>query len=752
MTTAPRQLFADVIADLERSGLDKSDLHAMHLEPLTARQTLRVSNRYQFASYRIPYFDLNGREIDFFRLRTLDPRRGFGMDGAGKYWQPRKTLPQLYFPPYADWSKIARDASIPITLTEGEKKAVAACKASIITSALGGAWMFQSVKRGVQLLPEFDDIELRRRLIELAYDGDQQSNRDVRDAALTLAQRLTDREAEVTNVILPPGMKLDDFLLKEGRDAYLRLPREPINPKVQISLIRSRGKLSPHARKERIADICQRSLLAHGTPHKIGEEPVLFHQHERRLYSFLARDDSRLRALFSEQFGVNPSEDEFAFAFEQVRGHIITHGAPTQAATFAHFDRDHAELQIYLGGRQVFLVTPDGNERVLNGHEGVLFRQQDTVPVKPAKKAPEKAFRYVLDIPNFQGGERLNVEQQQLLYELHFWSLPFTSFMPTRPLLLIHGVKGATKTSSVKAIGLALFGEAFAVQPVNPARLDDLEIALINNPLVALDNLDGRIPGLENKLAIASTGGQFPRRVLYTTSTEIKLPIRARVMATSRQPSVFVRDDVRDRTIFLQVQRRETFVPEGEINERVLAERPQFWAYVLARLPDIVSALANHKRHAHPWRMADFAQFCLAAGPAVGYSVADVEDALEALEGERNEFASSRSALLDGLQQWAAGEWSDEWKQSPTKRHFAKVTSGELFEAVQNSWRRGLFPIHTREAFGMALRNDEVMLADYFEITRSRGHARQTVLTIRPKYSHEMTAKGHGGGGGGARG
>ena len=91
------------------------------------------------------------------------------------------------------------------------------------------------------------------------------------------------------------------------------------------------------------------------------------------------------------------------------------------------------------------------------------------------------------------------------------------------------------------------------------------------------------------------------------------------------------------------MQHRTDFVPEAQIEARTLERRAEFWAYLLEHLSDVVAALAEHRPCAHPWRVADFAQFCVAVGPVLGYPVEDV--ALEALEGERNDFGSRGSSL-----------------------------------------------------------------------------------------------------------
>ncbi len=720
-------------ADLKRSGLNGHDETTLHLEPLDATAVQRLT-RHPVPAYKLPYFNLAGEPIDFFRLRYLGEVRN-QKGKLDRYWQPPKTRPHLYLPPYLDWSKASTDYTIAAFVVEGEKKAALGTKLlRQYVLGLGGIWNYGSKKLGLELLPELEAMRLDGREMFIVFDGDSVTNKDVALAQRSLAAVLTPRGAGVRFIHLPSGVKFDDYLLAHGPDAFLQLPCESADPKTTIRIIRSKRKVPPHEKDERVANVVLADLAAHGSFHVVDQEPMWFDRSERHLHPLLTADDGNWRAYIVESFGLNPSEHEFRYAFERVRAHAVRHGGTATTPLFAHFDRTGATLYIDIGMHRVAKVTAKGWTLEPNGTDDILFRGCRMEPVDPARRGAESALDDLLTLPNFAGGDCLTKSQQRLVYELHFWSLFFPTLLPTRPLLLLDAVKGSSKTTSARATGVSLHGGGFDVHSVDAKRLDDVTTALVNNPLVVLDNLDGRLPGIENLLAVASTGGMVPRRVLYTTMTLAEYRLRARVIATSRQPDVFVRDDLRDRTIILSLDRLTSFRAESDILGETLARRPALWAHVLERLPAVVKALATAKPEPVKHRLADFARFCLAAGPALGHRRADVESALDAVESERNSFAGHHSRLLQALDYWINFQRIYRDRQKPEDRESLgceKQTAGQIMEMVNTAWPHGSPPFHSPEKFAHALKNEEPTLRSTYDITRKSGRANQTQITIR---------------------
>jgi len=229
---------------LPRYGLSKKDVKPLGLEYLSPKDTLSISPFHPLiqdvASVKIPYFDVRGKPVrslgeDFFRLRYLEESKHIKtiQDNElkpGKYRQKKGTGVFAYFPPnlpeeLPSWSRIIRDTSVALHITEGEFKAAKACKEGVPCVAIGGVWSWQSKPRGIGFLPELEKIDWRKRTVYLTFDSDAMENDNVSQALSALAEALLQRGAFPFIVSLPPnheGYKvgLDDYLIEYSAKDY----------------------------------------------------------------------------------------------------------------------------------------------------------------------------------------------------------------------------------------------------------------------------------------------------------------------------------------------------------------------------------------------------------------------------------------------------------------------------------------------------------------------------------------------------
>ena len=141
-----------VLSDLRSSGLKPEDIQA---RALTNTERSMTNTSIKSSGYVIPYFDIAGDIVPFYRVKILTPSYENGV----KYKQPRKTSNHVYFPPnfratLVGWLK-KNPASRIVFITEGEKKAACACKMGFPTVALGGV---DSWRSKTLLLPENTEV------------------------------------------------------------------------------------------------------------------------------------------------------------------------------------------------------------------------------------------------------------------------------------------------------------------------------------------------------------------------------------------------------------------------------------------------------------------------------------------------------------------------------------------------------------------------------------------------------------------
>lgn len=99
------------------------------------------------------------------------------------------------------------DATVPLWITEGQKKAAKAAQEGLPCIALPGVWNWLSrISSDVSIpLPDFDLIEFQRREVYVVFDSDSATNPSVRLASRRLAEFLARRGAKVYRVQLPEG-------------------------------------------------------------------------------------------------------------------------------------------------------------------------------------------------------------------------------------------------------------------------------------------------------------------------------------------------------------------------------------------------------------------------------------------------------------------------------------------------------------------------------------------------------------------
>ena len=113
-TTQPETLYQDFLQARGFTSADEASLGLELLDPEATHQALGHTREW---SIKLPYFDVDGQETGFSRVRLLSPRTKM------KYSQPRASGSHIYFPPTVGWRQVCSDVDVPLIITEGEFKA-----------------------------------------------------------------------------------------------------------------------------------------------------------------------------------------------------------------------------------------------------------------------------------------------------------------------------------------------------------------------------------------------------------------------------------------------------------------------------------------------------------------------------------------------------------------------------------------------------------------------------------------------------
>jgi len=746
---ATPSLWPTTLQDLARSGLNATDAAIMGIEDVSAEWCAEHVLQ-NVAGYRIPYLDLDRRVIkDFYRVRHFIPApRTFGgkqvTRSGNKYMQPEGSGVRAYLSALIDWREMLADNSIALTITEGEKKAHAACKAGFPTVGLGGVWNFRQANGA--LLDELAQLAHGRKVI-ICFDSDRLKNKQIRHAEMSLTGLLRNAGAQVYVAAIPASdddekQGLDDMLMAKGAPAVRAVLESAVHITIRelIKGIRDAQK-SNHARHGNVAQAVVAELKAAGRFYRTDESLLYFDGASKTLITL--DDKSReLRAFIDERTGITAACPEWSQIYERAADTAFNHGERAKVAKLSRWDAASGSLYIAQSPSRLFKITPEGWGEVDNGTDGVLIQARKLAAITVSKVKGHRAdFESIINVPNFIDGFALSKKQARMLWAIYFFALFFPEALPTRPIVLAHGPKGSSKSTGGRAVLLTIFGPGGQVTVINPKKLDAVESVIVNDAVAVLDNIDGRHPDIQNILAVAATGGMLKARTLYTTMGQSEVRIDSFPMVTSRDPKSFTRDDVVDRLLYLQVDRREDFKAESEMIAEINAARPRVWRWLLDQLPAVVSALQAAKGGIlHADRMADFSRFALAVGPVLGFPVADVRAALTAMGAEKLHFEAEYSPLLGAI-----GLYIDQQAEYLARCYTADATAASKkgYETARESVGRKMraaellaviktakpdFSYTSAPSFGQALKNEATAIASKFHLKISEDKKQKVLL------------------------
>jgi hypothetical protein len=182
------QLASNHLADLRASGLTDETIAATRCRTVQGAEVNKVLNwgggaeKLGQCLYFL-YLNRTGCPIGFGRVKPDRPRQEQRADGSIrciKYEQPRGVGLRIYVPPMV-WPLMA-DPSLPLLVTEGEKKALAAAQLDFAIVGLSGVdcWSKPRPKgpddrgRGTrELLDDWQAIALRGRVVYVLFDAER---------------------------------------------------------------------------------------------------------------------------------------------------------------------------------------------------------------------------------------------------------------------------------------------------------------------------------------------------------------------------------------------------------------------------------------------------------------------------------------------------------------------------------------------------------------------------------------------------
>lgn len=226
MKTKMQDLLPKHYTDLKESGLSDKTIRKARLRSVGRREARKLIGRNRLLSevksaLVFPYRSDSG----FVRIKLFPPAKNSDGDKV-KYLQARKSENHLYIPPGID-DRLA-DPSVPLFITEGEKKSLRGAQDGLCCVAISGVYSWKK-KGSERLIEDIANLTLNGRKIFLIPDSDFSYNSDIRQAMLRFWSALEKKHARVRLMCLPQldGNKktgLDDFLTARSVNELTALP------------------------------------------------------------------------------------------------------------------------------------------------------------------------------------------------------------------------------------------------------------------------------------------------------------------------------------------------------------------------------------------------------------------------------------------------------------------------------------------------------------------------------------------------
>ena len=427
------------LRDLEYSGLNEETIASSGIKDgLDATVGALLRDRHHVDGFVIPYFGLDNKELKFYRVKVLA-----SLNGAKppKYIQPKAAGNHLYIPRnlHRLAPKWQSDVTIPLFITEGEKKALAGVQAGLATLAVGGVFSWRthihSLERGVvrvedkassrvihlddrgekayrtEVAPELGDIAWAGRDTYLIFDSDAETNEEVQRAAFEFANWLADRGAVARQISLAervsasvlhragrdPKAKLglDDILgldstfgdnLKDpewrSSESFRPLPSDPLE---WVTSQLNEGRTN-RATQERVASFAIAWLDANGARFMGADSTYYYFDNETRvLHDFhpgsnlATLRETSFGHLLVEQLGLDPTDNSTV-------GRLIGRfplGAPVISPhrVLAQHKDDQDTLYYQLSDADVMRISPEGLDLISNGDDDILFHRGSVDPL-----------------------------------------------------------------------------------------------------------------------------------------------------------------------------------------------------------------------------------------------------------------------------------------------------------------------------------------------------------------------------------
>lgn len=569
------------LAHLATSGLSPEICHEAGIYTETDGRALadtlgrKNAMREQVPAIMFPFFEPGKAKPSFARAKPDVPRANSEKPGKViKYEQPPKRPTMPYFPPRSRESRL-RDTSLPLHITEGEKKGLCLDQMGYAAIALVGVDNFHDVEHrkatGEYRLHEklrehvvFDD-----RVVVIVFDGDARKpdKPGIYRAAVKLARTLLASGAREVFLVLPPEdaeeKGIDDFYAAHGEAATKKLlvsARERFDPsKPWGGMVRP--TITVLTQEHKTNDMAARALAGALGVYQRGGQLVRVIR-DGRPRDGVARTVGAPRIAPMPKAILRERLTEAA-DWEKLDGDGAEPTHPPEWSVLAVLERGEWPGVSHLDGIvEIPVLRPNGTVLSSPGYDPVTQLLYEPcgldleVPERPTQadaiRARDELLDVVSDFPFASDADRAAWLAAVLT--------PFTRYagVDTAPLFLVDAnTRGSGKTLLADTVGMIATGRGLArtvwIASDDEMRKQITACALAGDSIVLIDNVVGSLGSASFDAALTSS--TWKARILGRSENTPDLPMRITWFATGNN-TVLVADTGR-RTLRIRLEAQD---------------------------------------------------------------------------------------------------------------------------------------------------------------------------------------------------
>lgn len=320
--------------------------------------------------------------------------------------------------------------------------------------------------------------------------------------------------------------------------------------------------------------------------------------------------------------------------FKSVLERRIINEAVYLAESLARFSNNKIELhnRMHFDGNKLTLdLTRSDGYYVVAGADGWALTKSVNY------KFIRYPHSYPLPLPDLNGNVLellpfLNIENELDKILVICWLI--ASFITTIPraILCLNGSAGSAKTTQATMLK-GLVDPSFEGGMYIRHKEDELALLLNQSAVPFFDNLSSLPKAIENLLCVASTGGGFGKKKLYSDNGVVRYSLKKPIIITGINVP-YDAQDLLDRTISIELARisEEKRRYESEVMAAFEAAKPRILGGMLNVLCGAIRRLPSMKLTRLP-RMADFALWIATIADEIGeengFSAAKAQEAMK---------------------------------------------------------------------------------------------------------------------------